>query len=540
MTSTLAPERRASSHGLAGVDRLARLADPDDQGVRVEHRVAVAELAGDVDLDGQPGPVLDGVLGHQAGVVAAAAGHDEDLVDRPELVVGDVDLVEGQGAVGEQPVEQGVGHRLGLLVHLLAHEVVVAVLAGGIEVPVHVSRLGSTSAAVDGSVTRIDPGRSSATWSSSRTKKSRVRPEDGRDVRGQEGGSPSLTPISSGETRRAATIRSGSAACDHGQGEGAPDPAEGRAARHRPGRRGVAAARPDSIRWARTSVSVSDSRRWPAATSSSASSTWFSMIPLWTRASWPDAVEVGVGVVLGGTAVGGPPGVADAGRRTGRGGLGPLGQVVERPGAVGRPGPPQAVGGVRADQGDAGRVVAAVLEAGQPLEQDSEHVGGVDGAGAGPVVIPMMPHMGYRGYAVGGRARPHRAGWPLAGGRPPTPVAPAGRSAVRGRGGLELESHQRAQPFGDGLGHAVAGWPRPSPGPAARSRSAAAATRPPSPRRASSSATADHTASAPSSSSVLGTGTLTSTWGTRVDQPVQQLGQRLARSGPPGRPGPAR
>ena len=29
---------------------------------------------------------------------------------------GDVDLVEGEGAVGEEPVEQGVGHRLRLLV----------------------------------------------------------------------------------------------------------------------------------------------------------------------------------------------------------------------------------------------------------------------------------------------------------------------------------------------------------------------------------------------------------------------------------------
>ena len=55
-------------------------------------------------------------------------------------------------------------------------------------------------------------------------------------------------------------------------------------------------------------------------------------------------------------------------------------------------------------------------------------------------------------------------------------------------------------------------------------------TRPASPSRASSSATADHTASASSSSSVSGTGTLTSTWGTRVDQAVEQLGQR--RSGP--------
>jgi hypothetical protein len=81
--------------------------------------------------------VLDGVLGHQPGVVAAPASHDEDLVDGRELLGGEVHLVEDQGPVGQQPVEQGVGDRLGLLVHLLAHEVVVSVLAGGVEVPVH-------------------------------------------------------------------------------------------------------------------------------------------------------------------------------------------------------------------------------------------------------------------------------------------------------------------------------------------------------------------------------------------------------------------
>ena len=87
MTSTLAPRRRASRMASHGVGRLPGLAHPDDQGAFVEDRVAVAELAGDVDLHRQPGPVLDGVLGHQPGVVAAAAGHDEHLVEGPELVV---------------------------------------------------------------------------------------------------------------------------------------------------------------------------------------------------------------------------------------------------------------------------------------------------------------------------------------------------------------------------------------------------------------------------------------------------------------------
>ena len=58
---------------------------------------------------------------------------------------------------GQQPVEQGVGHRPGLLVDLLAHEVVVAVLLGGLEVPVHRDPVGST-AVPSKPVTRTDPG----------------------------------------------------------------------------------------------------------------------------------------------------------------------------------------------------------------------------------------------------------------------------------------------------------------------------------------------------------------------------------------------
>ena len=92
------------------------------------------------------------------------------------------------------------------------------------------------------------------------------------------------TPISRGETRRAATMRSGSSARTTARAK-APR-TRARAERTAPdspesGRSASAA----SIRWASTSVSVSDSSRCPAATSSSASSTWFSMIPLWTRAS---------------------------------------------------------------------------------------------------------------------------------------------------------------------------------------------------------------------------------------------------------------
>ena len=94
-----------------------------------------------------------------------------------------------------------------------------------------------------------------------------------------------LTPIKRGDTRRAATMRSGSSDRTTAS-EKAPwtraRATRTPAAKPSSGRSSMAA----SMRWASTSVSVSDSRWCPDATSSSLSSTWFSMIPLCTRANW--------------------------------------------------------------------------------------------------------------------------------------------------------------------------------------------------------------------------------------------------------------
>ncbi len=116
----------------------------------VQNRVAVAEFAGQLDLDGQPGPVLDRVLGQQPRVVRRAAGDHEDLVDLAQLLVGEALLVEHDAAVGEV-AEQGVGHRGGLLGDLLEHEVLVAALFGGRHVPVDVEVTAVASSARRGS-----------------------------------------------------------------------------------------------------------------------------------------------------------------------------------------------------------------------------------------------------------------------------------------------------------------------------------------------------------------------------------------------------
>ena len=121
--------------GFQGVGGLPRLRDGDHQRAAVQNRVAVAELAGQLDLDGQPGPVLDGVFGQQPGVIRGAAGDDENLVDLAQFLIGEPLLVEHDAAVDEVP-EQSVGDRGGLLGDLLEHEVLVAALFGGVDVPV--------------------------------------------------------------------------------------------------------------------------------------------------------------------------------------------------------------------------------------------------------------------------------------------------------------------------------------------------------------------------------------------------------------------
>ena len=136
------------AHGLQRVGGLARLGDRDDERGAVEHGVAVAELAGHLDLDRDAAPVLDRVLREQARVVRRAAGDDEHLVDVAQLLVGEALLVEHDPAVDEVPAQR-VGQRRRLLLDLLQHEEVVAALLGGGDVPVDVERAGLGGVAVE-------------------------------------------------------------------------------------------------------------------------------------------------------------------------------------------------------------------------------------------------------------------------------------------------------------------------------------------------------------------------------------------------------
>ena len=100
---TCEPCRRGVPRRLERVDRLAGLRHGQRQRVRAQHRVAVAELAGDLDLDGQPRPMLDRVLRHEPGMERRAARDDEHLRDLAQHVVGDPQLVERQPAAVVRP-----------------------------------------------------------------------------------------------------------------------------------------------------------------------------------------------------------------------------------------------------------------------------------------------------------------------------------------------------------------------------------------------------------------------------------------------------
>src|SRR4029450_8504817 len=120
------------------VGSLSGLADCHDQGRWPDDRVAIAELARELRLAWDPGPVLDRVFGYQSGIEGGATRHYDDLVDATQLGLGNADLVQSELRVGVMAAQQRVSYRAGLLVDLLPHEPVVAALLCRGQVPVHV------------------------------------------------------------------------------------------------------------------------------------------------------------------------------------------------------------------------------------------------------------------------------------------------------------------------------------------------------------------------------------------------------------------
>ena len=124
--------------GTQRIGRLARLAEHEDECSIVERRVAIAELAGVFDLDGQVREPLDQVLADQ-GRVPARSARGEDDAPRP----GGAGGLRGSSPPklgcrlrAAEPAAAGVDDRIGLLANLLDHVVGVTAQLDRIGLPV--------------------------------------------------------------------------------------------------------------------------------------------------------------------------------------------------------------------------------------------------------------------------------------------------------------------------------------------------------------------------------------------------------------------
>ena len=273
------------AQGAQGVGRLARLAQDEDERPVVERGVAVAELAGVLDLDRQVGEPLDQVLAHERGVPARAAGGEDDPADAAELPGGQVQAAEDGGRLGaSEPAPAGVAHGLGLLADLLEHVVRVAAQLDGVGLPVEpVDPRGDRPAlaVADLEVVGREPDDLAV-----------LQVDDPRGVRRRVATgslasrcSPSPRPTTSGLPSRAPTTWPGRRGTDDAPGRRSP-PAGARA-RCTASNRSSPSPSSRAIRWAITSVSVWLTKRKPSASSSRRRATWFSITPLWTTATEP-------------------------------------------------------------------------------------------------------------------------------------------------------------------------------------------------------------------------------------------------------------
>ena len=105
-------------------------------GVLCHERIAVAELAGVVDLDRHAGEFLDPVLANERGVPGSAAAEQQQFGHRLGQGVVDVQLAEiNLSGLSVHAAHQAVANGGGLLVDLFEHEVLVAALLGGDGIP---------------------------------------------------------------------------------------------------------------------------------------------------------------------------------------------------------------------------------------------------------------------------------------------------------------------------------------------------------------------------------------------------------------------
>ena len=133
-----------------GVGGFSGLGDEEAELGGVGDGVAVAVLAGVVDVYGEAGEALDHEFAGEACVPAGAAGGDGDAGGGAELFGGDLHVGEEDVAgVEGDAAEGGVADGAGLLVDFLEHEVLVAGLFGLDGVPGDALRFESAGVAVE-------------------------------------------------------------------------------------------------------------------------------------------------------------------------------------------------------------------------------------------------------------------------------------------------------------------------------------------------------------------------------------------------------
>ena len=198
-----------------GVDGLAGLADRDVERVRLDDRVAVAELAGRLGVGRDPGQLLDQRGAHLADVVRRAAAEDLDPPDR----------ARSRGRPCSRPPRCAVPNRsssrprstrsaaVRLLEHLLVHERVV--VARVVRRRVDVDRRSRVRAAWRQvlAVRREAVGRDRGQLAVVEVDDRASCSGPARPGRRRRTSRWSPTPMISGLPLRATTIRSGKSAC---------------------------------------------------------------------------------------------------------------------------------------------------------------------------------------------------------------------------------------------------------------------------------------------------------------------------------------